>query len=334
MVLHIANGSSTTRLIEQAGIAGERSIWADPLHDGPVPGGLSDEALREVRARHLTLGLDPDEWRAAYAHLTEADGAVARARDFDEMVLWFEHDLFDQLVLIQLLDRIAGERDAGGRASLPPVSLICIDRFVGHSRFRGLGELTPSELATLWDRRMPVTADQYVLASRAWLAFRSDDPRDVERVVASDTSPLPFLHAALSRYLEEFPDVDDGLSRTERRVLELARVPTDTVSAFTQMHDGETAFFIGDLSFWNVVRELAGCDPPLISAGDPRDFGEKARSVPHVALATTPAGNRVLDREADRVPLTGIATWRGGVHLEGRGPIWRWDRRSRLLTRR
>lgn len=55
---------------------------------------------------------------------------------------------------------------------------------------------------------------------------------------------------------------EDGLSLTERRVLELARSPAETVIAFTQVHDGETAFYIADLSFWNDVRELAVCDPP------------------------------------------------------------------------
>ena len=37
--LHVANGTSTTRTIEAARIPGVCSIWADPLYDGPVPGG-------------------------------------------------------------------------------------------------------------------------------------------------------------------------------------------------------------------------------------------------------------------------------------------------------
>jgi len=49
--LHVANGSSVTRTLAEAGVPGLLSIWADPLHDGPVPGGLSDDALLEVRRR-------------------------------------------------------------------------------------------------------------------------------------------------------------------------------------------------------------------------------------------------------------------------------------------
>ena len=51
--LHVANGTCTTRLIESAGIPGTLSIWADPLYEGPVPGGLTDAELLELRARHL-----------------------------------------------------------------------------------------------------------------------------------------------------------------------------------------------------------------------------------------------------------------------------------------
>src|SRR6187397_3551877 len=50
--LHVANGTCTTDVIEEAGIPGTLSIWADPLYEGPVPGGLSDEELLDVRARH------------------------------------------------------------------------------------------------------------------------------------------------------------------------------------------------------------------------------------------------------------------------------------------
>ena len=56
--LHVANGTSTTMTIEAARIPGAVSIWADPLHDGPVPGNLTDEELLEVRARHLAAWTD------------------------------------------------------------------------------------------------------------------------------------------------------------------------------------------------------------------------------------------------------------------------------------
>ena len=176
--LHVANGTSTTGTIHDAGIPGESSIWADPLHDGPVPAGASDEELLEIRARHL----------AGEEHGVEANvGGLRRWRQiiddhraYDEIVLWYEHDLFDQLNLIQVLSRLAGP------GSWPkPVSLICIGSFPGRPRFKGLGELTASELGPLFETRQPVTAAQYAVAVSAWAAFRAPEPT-VDRSISSD----------------------------------------------------------------------------------------------------------------------------------------------------
>ena len=52
-LLHVANGHATTGLIELANLPGRTMVWCDPLHDGPVPGGLSDDELIRVRAGHL-----------------------------------------------------------------------------------------------------------------------------------------------------------------------------------------------------------------------------------------------------------------------------------------
>ena len=64
--------------------------------------------------------------------------------DYDEVVLWFEHDLFDQLLLIRHLDWFS-RRDLG-RTKL---SLICIGEFPGFEPFHGLGQLDADQLTSL-----------------------------------------------------------------------------------------------------------------------------------------------------------------------------------------
>src|SRR5262249_34269702 len=167
---HVANGSCTTALIEAAGIPGARSIWADPLCEGPVPGGLSDNELLDVRRQFLaTPGGSPSAWGGPDPTVDPANdlrewrAASERPQSYDELILWFEHDVFDQLNLIQLLTWIRGHLPA-----TTPVSLICIGSFPGHDDFKGLGELTPTELMSLVDTRAPVSPEQYDLAERAW----------------------------------------------------------------------------------------------------------------------------------------------------------------------
>ena len=100
------------------------------------------------------LGWAPaDEVVAAYA---ERDAALEAA---DHVVLWFEHDLHDQLQLVQILDRLAAGRR--GRR----LEAVIVDRVPGRETFHGLGELEPEELADLWPDRRPIDPAQLALGT-------------------------------------------------------------------------------------------------------------------------------------------------------------------------
>jgi len=316
--LHVANGSSTTRTIAAAGIPGLLSIWADPLHDGPVPGGLGDDALLEVRARVLGApaedpDIDPVAGLMAWRQIIERHDA------YDELVLWFEHDLFDQLNLIQILSWI--------RHRVPSskvVSLVSIGSYPGRPDFKGLGELTPAELAPLLDTRQTVTEPQYALAERAWSAFRQATPEALDDLRQTDTSALPYLAPALLRFLQEYPWTTDGLSRTERRLLHLAEAESITLAtAFPRMHEDESAYYVTDTSLVELVETLSRTSPPLLAHS-------ADRASPHRwfagSVSITPAGRAVLRGDQDRVSLCGVADrWLGGVQLRNDAPLWRWD---------
>src|SRR5688572_16806859 len=257
--------------IEAARIPGAVSIWADPLHDGPVPGNLTDDELVEVRARHLAdpengakvvrRKADTTHIAATIQELRAWRDVIARHDAYRELVLWYEHDLFDQLNLIQLLAWIRG--------AVPPaktVRLVCIDSFPGRPNFKGLGELTTEELKPLLETRQVVTAEQYALAERAWRAFREPTPQPLEQLCQTDTSALPFLSASLMRFLQEYPWTTDGLSRRERRLLELSgdgRV--SLASLFPKMDQGDRAFYVTDTSLSDTASGLAATAPPLLT---------------------------------------------------------------------
>lgn len=314
-ILHVANGTCTTRVIEAAGLPGVTSLWADPLYDGPVPGGITDDELLEVRARHLgasapATGIDPvndlGAWRAA----------IANHHAYDELVLWFEHDLFDQLNLVQLLPWI--------RERLPSeatVSLVCIGSFPGRPAFMGLGELAPHELAPLFGARVRVGHAQFALAARAWDAFRAPAPGALDDLRHGDTSALPFLAPAITRFLQEYPWTSDGLSRTERRLLSLAAGgPIKLASVFPRMTEAGDVLHVTDLSLVDMANALSATPALLTWATGNGTVAGSLRGT----VAITERGREVLARRADRVAMSGIDRWLGGVHLRGH-VVWRWD---------
>jgi hypothetical protein len=318
-ILHIVNGDSTRITLEQAGLPGGISVYADILHEGPVLPEYVHASMHswlEMRARFLAA--DDVAYDEALATLLAWQSAFERHADYDDIVLWFEHDLFDQLNLIQLLTFIDQR--------LPwrmPVSLVCIGSFPGHRHFKGLGELRPGDLPDLFEARQGVEAPQYALADDAWRLFRQSEPEGIDRLRRSDTSALPFLAAALKRLLQEYPWTMDGLSRSERRLLRLAEGgPLDLAGAFPRMHDDESAYYITDLSLIALVETLSRTMPPLISFAPP---ATDSRPHPKGTVALTDTGQAVVAGRLDRVAECGIDRWIGGVHLQGRGEVWRWD---------
>ena len=300
--------------LEAAGVPGATSIWADPLHDGPVP-DVTDEELLEVRARFL----DGDSLAETVDGLRQWRRIIQEHDAYGELVLWFEHDLFDQLNLIQLLTFIHSALPAS-----KTVSLICIDSFPGRPSFKGLGELTAAELAPLLDTRQRVTDAQYAVAERAWHAFRQPSPEALDSFRREEHPALPFLAPALARFLQEYPWTRDGLSRRERRLLQLAAEgQTSLARAFPRMDDGDRTYYIADTSLSDVADALATTSPPLLTAS----AGEGL----HRSVQITDTGRTVLNGEIDRIATCGIDRWLGGVHLQP-DSLWRWDDAEKRIS--
>ncbi len=317
--LHVANGHSTTGTIREAGIPGLLSIWADPLHEGPVPGDVSDEELIDVRARHLASELSPGPSATDIAHeLRQWRAAIEDDDGYGELVLWFEHDLFDQLNLIQALDWIGRRRPLA-----KPVSLICIDSFPGHPQFKGLGELT---------------------ASRAGVALsaRKRDQRCAIRSGRAGVAGVSVARSARARRLRSWRHGRVAVSRAgvdaasrgipvDARRAVPHRTPAlvvaaagylDIWKAFVSLHEDETAFYIADGSFWAIAEALAAAQPPLASI---EITSREPGRLPSGTMALTDIGRSILGGHADRVSECGFDRWFGGVHLTTPGRIARWD---------
>jgi hypothetical protein len=301
--LQITNGDAVQ--LRETGLQGEVLAWKDVLHEGPVPAGLTLEEMRPVRARFLA-GLSGRLESEVLRDLEGRDEVLAAFHQQEEVVLWFEHDLYDQLQLIQVLDWFSRQDLRGTK-----LSLILVEQY--------LGQLRPEQLFSLYPTRHAVTAAEFQLAGRAWLAFCAPDPNYLAALLQEDTSALPYLHGAWLRHLEQFPSARNGLSRTERQILEIVQAGVSRVGAiFCADRDREERIFMGDLVFISYVRGLADARVPLLRIIQQQNPFWKTE------VEITPSGRAVLAGASDHVRLNGIDRWLGGVHLRG-GNVWRWD---------
>ena len=184
-LLHVTNGESAGNTLRQTGLGGAVLPWQDVLHDGPVPDCLARPSCFGLarRSSPSAAGAPRSTIRSS---LERRDRQLREAlRDGRSLVLWFEHDLYDQL---QLLDVLALAHGLEGS-----LESIVVDDFPGKPSFRGLGELTPDELETLWPARREVTAETLAEAAAAWAAFRAPEPVALAELAVRGSEELPFL---------------------------------------------------------------------------------------------------------------------------------------------
>lgn len=332
-MLHIHCGDSLANLSKMSGLPGEVIVWRDPVCEGPLPSDVSDDERRAVRAKYMS-----DATRGALAiqavaeKLLKEDQALEKYSEHDEVVLWFDACLFDQAILVRQLDWFS-RRDLGKTK----LSLVCIGEFPGLEKFCGLGELTPKDLALLFDKRREITTAEKNLGREAWAALRSPDPTAIEKLISGGTDALPYLADALKRYLQQFPSVRNGLNRLQNNALKaVATGHFQLVDIFVQVDHREGRPFVGDTTLWQCLDGLASGKHPLIlvNGSDRLPLWNPPRNLAAWELLVTESGMDVLEGKKDAVELNGIDRWMGGVHLVGGRSMWRWDENEQKLAKK
>jgi hypothetical protein len=202
-----------------------------------------------------------------------------------------------------------------------------------------LPSLTPAALRELEPKRTPVTDAQLELGKRAWTAFGSTDPTAIARITEGDTSALRFLSSALTRHLEEFPSIQNGLSRSEREALTAIEAGHSTpVAAFLEVAKHQPSIFLGDIVFYWYLERMSDADRPLVTWKDgsrviaPRGKADSREFVTG-ELVVTDLGREVLSGKQDWQRINRNSRWLGGVEIRPGPGGWRWDPGERKLVR-
>lgn len=329
-MLHIVNGDHTGHKLREGGLPGDILIWREIYPIGPIFDRMDGPEERKERARYLerTLGVSsPDFIRGCESQ----ERALREVGKYEDIVLWFEYDLFDQTMLCFLLDWFS--RRSLGRTR---IHLLCVGGMPGVPSFRGLGQLTVEQLMSLsgaWER---LGEEEIELGSRIWRRYASPNIEDHLDIVRMDTSALPFVKPAFAMHLARLPSPEHGLGIVEQTVLELVRDGLrQPLELFRQTGERLHELGMGDLEFWYRLRTMAARPNALLEVEDTAFFRDASIASPSAqdgVVGLTAWGRELLSGRGDAVPSMRTEEWYGGLHLTERLP-WRWDRKEERLVR-
>lgn len=301
-LIHIHNGDLVAELARHSDVGGRHVPFRESLVTGRVVPGND---WIESRAHVLHDGNGRDLLRIR-TDLLEQEQLLDAARSEDEIVLWFEHDLYCLIHFVYLLHRLGGAR----------LSVVWSPEQLGMQDERALH--------LLFDSRQAVTPAMIRLAKDVWRAYTSADPTQLNRWLETDQPEFPFLREGLALHAARFPSTRNGLGSIEQQTLErMASGMTDFASLFEAISGGDPRLGLTDSELYRLLCGVAWTGVPLATI---------AGEFPKVICTLTPAGEKVLTGEADALALNEPDFWLGGAHVT-RENAWRWDGKKIVSSR-
>ncbi|NOU90334.1 DUF1835 domain-containing protein [Paenibacillus sp. LMG 31460] len=321
--LHIVNGDAFGDKLRASGIDGDILVWRESLYEGPIGMQMSDSVLLSMRAAYMNRlhGIPEEIFKSITLQQEEVLDSVAV--EVDEIVLWFEHDLYDQLMLCYLLSRLFALPNRPFK-----LSLLSINHYPGVEFFHGLGQLNVDQITLLHDKWLPVNEEQLLLACKVWTAYAASEPLLMTTLLEEDLSALPFLKKALQANSERYPSMRNGLNTIQQLILDLiGDGELSVLSLFQKVSKTASHYGLGDLQFWATVDSIRKCEIPLVRLAGGDKLPSYSEALPlqfeKWRLFRTDMGKLVHTCELDHQYLNGIDDWIGGVHLLGKKDIWR-----------
>ncbi|MGA7277868.1 MAG: hypothetical protein WBW79_08020, partial [Desulfocapsaceae bacterium] len=237
----------------------------DILYDGPRNPGWPDDDTPVARAKFLEESTGGGLKKAVVLNtLKEQYVMLAAAEKYKQIVLWFDACLFDQSMLVHILTCMHHK-------GIKKAELLCVDVFPGIEPYNGLGQLQPSQMASVYDQREQVTNEQFQYAKIVDEAFANQNKKLFSELSKMTDAPLPWIPAAVTRWLQEQPDAETGLGRLETLALEAIRSGCEKPwDIFNKVAATDTPpQYWGDITLWAKINGLADRNPPLVRIEGP-----------------------------------------------------------------
>ena len=303
--------------------------WHDDLSVGPVPTTQSLEDLSRIRETFWkTFFSDSDEpgetgeLTPPTCNLAQRDEQIRRLAESSEVIVWGALNRREVLVLFALLNFLDLNR-----ARSPRITVASCAKW-GPQVYRA------EQLAEFLGARWLITPEFMALSREAWGCYTAPDPMGLNNLATRlRDQDNPALGNVLSRILEEYPSVSNGLSQVEEKMLQRAREETSIVKivAHTMVTSEEC---LGDFVLYDRISEFAFADVPVLELIDGETLRRALLGPAYVKARArlTDFGKQLLSGACDYVSINGLDHWIGGVHLRGHSVRWRYDPDARRLA--
>lgn len=214
-ILHITNGDGLTDKLQKLAIPGDVIVWREMLNEGPAVQEVGTEEFINLRKKFLLENYQVSDSEYDEKFIGELE-KLATIKNYDEIVLWFEFDLFSHMNMLALISFFMQHKKSS------PLFLVCSGKLKGERELVPLSELTINRLQRHYDYKIALTLEDRETATLIWEIYCDKDPLRLSSEIKKTTN-FEYLSSCLRAHIERFPHAKTGLNSLETNVLQLIK---------------------------------------------------------------------------------------------------------------
>ncbi|MFT7442825.1 MAG: hypothetical protein ACI9Q3_001202 [Maribacter sp.] len=270
-ILHITNGDTTTNYLQKLKFSGEFITWREMLSEGKTTSDIGSETFWKTRYDFLKSSYNISKKKFIDYTLKEYRN-LCNQKEQDEIVLWFEHDLFCQINMLAVISWLKRYRQGH------QISLVCSGEIKGSNKMFGLSQLNATQIKQHYKNRVTLNQDDIAYADYIWQLYCSDSPLRLETVYKfNPMSPFKYLAKAIEAHLQRFPSIKNGLNNIENTIIKTADSKdfTSKKELVSELIKNEEVYGFGDLQYDHNINTLG----KLFTSFNPVKLSEKGKQV-------------------------------------------------------
>ncbi|WP_350288515.1 DUF1835 domain-containing protein [uncultured Croceitalea sp.] len=269
-LLHITNGDSFTEKLQTLPLKGDIITWREMLCEGKTLSTVGSESFWKTRFEFLNKNYKVSKSWFVEKTLKEYR-SLCNHKQQDQIVLWFEYDLFCQVNMLAVLSWLKTHRRHA------EISLVCSGKEDESDKLYALNELSDEKLIALYENRTVLSQDDIEYADYVWQLYCSDNPIRLENLTDYKNYKFDYLADAVKAHLQRFPAIKNGLNGVENRILNLAvnEKPKTKREFLGKILSNQGMYGFGDSQYERMLSTMK----PLFSSFSPVRLNKQGKEV-------------------------------------------------------
>jgi len=251
--IHIVNGDAVVPILTGSGIEGDIIVWREMLCDGPVYVKVGSDEFWKKRLDYFEKELDVSKLEYFDKTIKELL-KLEDLSNYNELVMWFEFDLFCQVNLMALCTFLYKNY----RKTIT-YNLVCTGKEEGSDRLYSLTDFSPEDFKELYNNKLKLNKTDLEYAKKCWEAYSKNNIEKIAAFDFSENTKFSYFELAMKQHLKRFQTIN-GLNEIQNKILETIDSSALTAKEIVQnlliWQHQETVYGFGDMQYFLYLKKL------------------------------------------------------------------------------